>query len=135
MYLATRCHLGSIAFGRCLGDRSSCLLAIIMASDRLSTLVATAPAHDAQQTKQDMGCRLHGVVIFLLPCAAMSSLRRQLLLPGIHDMGGVVTTDPGVATHCVMAIPLETASSTQLLNKYGIPASCKLVQDSFLFQS
>ena len=71
MYLAARCHLGSIAFGRCLGDRSPCLLAIIMASDPWSTLVATAPALDAQQTKQGMGFRLHGVVIFCFlvpPC-------------------------------------------------------------------
>ena len=133
MYLAARCHLGSIAFGRCLGDRSPCLLAIIMASDRLSTLDATAPAHDAQQNNQDMGCRLHGFVLFLLPCAAMSCRRRQLLLPGIHKMGGVVTTDPGAATHCVMAISYDTSTSTHLLNKYGIPASCKLVQGSFLF--
>jgi len=103
-----------------------------MASDPWSTLDATAPAHDARPTIQGVGCRLHGVVIFLLPCAAMSERRRQLLLPGIHDLGGVVTTDPGAATHCVVAIPLGTPTSTHLLNKYGIPARCKLVQDSFL---
>jgi hypothetical protein len=132
MYLAARCHLGSIAFGRCLGDRSPCLLAIIMASDRLSTLDATAPAHGTQKNNQNMGCRLHGFVLFLLPCAAMSALRRGLLEPRIRRMGGAVTTDPGAATHCVMAIPLDTDTSTHLLTKYGIPASCELVQESFL---
>ena len=108
------------------------LLAIIMASDRLSTLDATAPAHDAQQNNQDMGCRLHGYVLFLLPCAAMSDRRRGLLVPGIQKMGGVVTTDPGAATHCVMAMPCDTSTSAHLLNKYGVPASCTLVYDSFL---
>ena len=134
MHLAVRGHLGSSAFGRCLGYRRPGLLAIIMASDQSSTLDANAPAEDVERNNQDMGRRLHDVVIFLFPCAGMSPLRRKLLLPGVHDMGGGVTTDPSAATHCVMAIPLGSASSTHLLNKYGISASCKLVQDPSLFQ-
>jgi len=105
-----------------------------MANDQSSTLDANAPAENVERNNQNMGRHLRDVVIFLLPCAGMSPLRRKLLLPGIHDKGGVVTTDPSAATHCVMATPVDSDSSTHLLNKYGISASCKLVPESFLFQ-
>ena len=75
---------------------------------------------------------LDDCVIFLLPCAHMSSLRRELLLRAINLKGGVVTTDPSTATHCVVAIPFGHPTATRLLNKYKVPASCKLVGEAFV---
>ena len=80
------------------------------------------------------GRRLHGTVIFLLPCSNMSALRQRLLMAGIRDKGGALTDDPGVATHCVIAIPLESEASTRLLIKYCVPVDCTLVPESFLLQ-
>ena len=80
------------------------------------------------------GPSLERLVIFLLPCANMSLLRRQLLQPAIPYKGGVVTTDPMAATHCVVAIPFESDIACVLLRKYGGSPSCRLVPDSFLYQ-
>ena len=105
-----------------------------MASDQSSTLDANVPADDVERNNQNMGRRLHGVVIFLLPCRRMSELRRTLLLPDIHAKGGVVTTDPSAATHCVIAIPMDSKSAMNLLSQYQVPAGCILVPDVFLYQ-
>ena len=75
---------------------------------------------------------LDDCVICLLPCAHMSSLRRDLLLRVINLKGGVVTTDPSAATHCVVAIPFGRAAASRLLNRYGVPASCQLVSEYFI---
>ena len=72
--------------------------------------------------KDESDKALDGCVILLLPCAHMSSLRRQLLLPVINRKGGVVTTDSSAATHCVVAIPFGRPAATRLLNKYRVPA-------------
>ena len=115
-------------------------MAIIMANDHSSTLGGNALAEEADDFSEPFAKRprlpphLIGTVIFLLPCAGMSALRRKLLLPGILKDGGVVTMDPRAATHCVVAIPLASDASTQLLNKFGVSSSCKLVKESFLFQ-
>ena len=82
--------------------------------------------------KDESGKALDGCVIFLLPCAHMSSLRRELLLPVINRKGGVVTTDPSAATHCVVAIPFDRPAATRLLNEYRVPASCQLVSEYFI---
>ena len=55
-------------------------------------------------------------------------------MAGIRDNGGVVTNDPGVASHCVTAIPLESEAATRLLTKYCVPVNCTLVPESILFQ-
>ena len=75
--------------------------------------------------KDESGKALDGCVIFLLPCAHMSSFRRQLLLPVINRKIGVVTTDSSASTHCAVAIPFARPAATRLLNKYGVPASCQ----------
>ena len=80
------------------------------------------------------GPSLERLVIFLLPCANMSLLRRQLLQPAIPYKGGVVTTDPMAATHCVVAIPFGSDIACVLFRKYGGSPSCRLVPDSFLYQ-
>ena len=89
---------------------------------------------DASAEQSIESRHLHDVVIFLLPCSGMSSLRRRLLLPGILQNGGSVTSDGRAATHCVMAIPFNSDHATELLNKYRVSETCKLVQDSFLFK-
>lgn len=78
------------------------------------------------------GRHLDGTVLFLLPCANMSALRRKLLEAGICVKGGAVTNDPGVATHCVVALQIGTEPATRLLTKYGVPVTCTLVSESFL---
>ena len=121
--MVNSCYLGSIAFGRSLVYVSPPVyLAISMATDQSSTPNAVADRH------------LHGAVIFLLPCSNMSALRRSLLMAGIRSKGGAVTNDPGVASHCVIAIPLESATATRLLNQFCVPVNCTLVPESFLFQ-
>ena len=82
--------------------------------------------------KDESDKALDGCVIFLLPCAHMSSLRRELLLPVINRKGGVVTTDPSAATHCVVAIPFDRPAATRLLYEYRVPASCQLVSEYFI---
>ena len=82
--------------------------------------------------KDESDKALDGCVIFLLPCAHMSSFRRQLLLPVINRKIGVVTTDSSASTHCAVAIPFARPSATRLLNKYGVPASCQLVSEYFI---
>ena len=78
---------------------------------------------------------LTGAIIFLLPCANMSELRRDLLLPGITYNGGEVTKDPSAATHCVITpFPFDSARLKDLRIKIGIPACCKVVPESFLFE-
>ena len=83
-------------------------------------------------SKDESDKALDGCVIFLLPCAHMSSFRRQLLLPVINRKIGVVTTDSSASTHCAVAIPFARPSATRLLNKYGVPASCQLVSEYFI---
>ena len=82
--------------------------------------------------KDESNKALGGCVIFLLPCAHMSSFRRQLLLPVINRKIGVVTTDSSASTHCAVAIPFARPAATRLLNKYGVPASCQLVSEYFI---
>jgi hypothetical protein len=77
---------------------------------------------------------LQGVVVFLLPCAKMSECRRRLVLPGILAKGGVVTTDPNAATHCVISIQMHSLTAMNLLSQYKVPCDCILVPDAFLFQ-
>ena len=108
------------------------LLASIMANDESSTLDPNALAEVVTRCNQNWRSSLQDVIVFLLPCAKMSELRRALLLPGIHAKGGVVTTDPSEATHCVIAIPMDSDCAARLLNNRGVSASCKLVPDSFL---
>ena len=75
---------------------------------------------------------LDDCVIFLLPFAHRSSLRREQLERAINLKGGVVTTDPSAATHCVVAIPFGHPTATRLMNKYRVPASCLMVRESFV---
>ena len=95
-------------------------LAIAMATEQLTSPHLCAGRH------------LDDTVIFLLPCANMSALRRKLLMAGICVKGGAVTNDPGVATHCVIAMQIESESATRLLTKYCVPGACTLVSESFL---
>ena len=105
-----------------------------MASDQSSINDASVAAEDVERSNQNMARHLNDAVIFLLPCANMSLLRRQLLLPTIHCKGGVVTTDGIAATHCVVASSFDADKLEQLLIQHGISASCKRVSDSFLYQ-
>ena len=105
-----------------------------MASDLSSSKDAFVSPEDVEHGCQTMARHLNDAVIFLLPCANMSLLRRQLLLPTIHCKGGVVTTDGSAATHCVVASSFDADKLEQLLIQHGISASCKRVSDSFLYQ-
>ena len=95
-------------------------LAIIMATAQLSSPHLCAGRH------------LDGIVTFLLPCANMSALRRNLLGPHFCIKGGVVTNDPAVATHCLVAVQIGSEPATRLLTKFGVPATCTLVPERFL---
>ena len=103
-----------------------------MANDESSTLDPNALAEVVARCNQNWRSSLQDVIVFLLPCAKMSELRRTLVLPDIHAKGGVVTTDPSEATHCVIAIAMGLDCTARLLNKYGVSGSCKLVPGSFL---
>ena len=92
------------------------LLASIMANDESSTLDPNALAEVVKLNDMRWRSSLQDVIVFLLPCAKMSELRRTLLLPDIHAKGGVVTKDPSEATHCVISMPFDLA--TNLLNTY-----------------
>ena len=76
--------------------------------------------------------RLADVVVFLVPCRGMSALRRKLLYPNIIQKGGVVTTNPSEATHCVLAMPFSQDEPALLLKKYGLQPSCEIVSECFL---
>ena len=110
------------------------LLASIMANDESSTLDPNALAEVVKLNDKRWRSSLQDVIVFLLPCAKMSELRRALVLPGIHAKGGVVTTDPSAATHCVIAIPMDSKSAMNLLSQYQVPGGCILVPDAFLYQ-
>ena len=105
-----------------------------MANDESSTLDPNALAEVVTRCNQNWRSSLQDVIVFLLPCAKMSELRRTLVLPDIHAKGGVVTTDPSAATHCVIAIPMDSKSAMNLLSQYQVPAGCILAPDVFLYQ-
>ena len=104
-----------------------------MADDAPSTLDPAALAELEEANARRWRSRLQGVIIFLLPCSRMSDYRRSLLLSGIHAKGGAVTTIPSQATHCVVSIPLGGDTALKLLREFQVPASCKLVSDTFLY--
>ena len=105
-----------------------------MANDESSTLDPNALAEVVKLNDMRWHSSMQDVIVFLLPCANMSELRRALVLPGIHAKGGVVTTDPNAATHCVISIPMDSEAAMKLLSQYQVPGGCKLVPDAFLYQ-
>lgn len=105
-----------------------------MSNDESSTLDPNAIAEVEAVNDKRWRSSLQGVVVFLLPCAKMSELRRRLVLPGILAKGGVVTTDPIAATHCVISIQMHSLTAMNLLSQYQVPGDCILVPDAFLFQ-
>ena len=110
------------------------LLASIMANDESSTLDPNALAEVVTLNDIRWRSSLQDVIVFLLPCAKMSECRRRLVLPGILAKGGVVTTDPNAATHCVISIQMHSLTAMNLLSQYKVPCDCILVPDAFLFQ-
>ena len=77
---------------------------------------------------------LQDAVIYLLPCCYMTELRRELLIPNITRKGGQVTTDPSIATHCVVTpFPLPDDVLKRRLGNYTLPDNCICVPDQFLF--
>ena len=104
-----------------------------MADDEPSTLDSAALAELVELNDRRWRCRLQDVIIFLLPCSKMSTFRRSLVLSGIHAKGGAVTTDPSTATHCVISIPMDSEAALNLLREFQVPAGCKLVSDTFLY--
>ncbi len=105
-----------------------------MTNDESSTLDPIALAEVKALNDKRWRSSLQDVIVFLLPCAKMSELRRSLVLPGILAKGGVVTTDPSAATHCVISIPMRSTTAMNLLSQYHVPGDCILVPDAFLFQ-
>ena len=123
-----------------VGVRPSGLLSITMANNLPIILETDALPHDADDFSEPFAkrsryaSRLADVVVFLVPCRGMSALRRKLLYPNIIQKGGVVTTNPSEATHCVLAMPFSQDDPAFLLKKYGLPPSCEIVSESFLLR-
>ena len=89
-----------------------------------------------RHNQSNLAFPLQDTVIFLLPTSFMTTLRRELLLPEIRRKGGEVTTDPSIATHCVVTpFPLDDVLMKRRLGKYTLPDNCICVPDSFLFTS
>ena len=87
-----------------------------------------------RHNQRNLALPLQDAVIYLLPCCYMTELRRELLIPNITRKGGQVTTDPSLATHCVVTpFPLPDDVLKRRLAKYGtLPDNCICVPDSFL---
>jgi hypothetical protein len=89
-----------------------------------------------RHNQSNLAFPLQDTVIFLLPTSFMTTLRRELLLPEIRRKGGEVTTDPSIATHCVVTpFPVDDDVMKRLCGKYAVPDNCIRVPDSFLFTS
>jgi hypothetical protein len=87
-----------------------------------------------RHNQSNLALPLQDTVIYLLPTSYMSALRRELLLPEIRRKGGQVTTDPSIATHCVVTpFPLDDVLMKRRLGKYTLPDNCICVPDTFLF--
>ena len=89
-----------------------------------------------RHNQSNLAFPLQHTVIFLLPTSFMTTLRRGLLLPEIRRKGGEVTTDPSIATHCVVTpFLLDCDLMKRRLGKYTLPDNCICVPDSFLLST
>ena len=89
-----------------------------------------------RHNQSNLAFPLQDTVIFLLPTSFMTTLRRELLLPEIRRKGGEVTTDPSIATHCVVTpFLLDCDLMKRRLAKYTLPDNCICVPDSFLLST
>ena len=88
-----------------------------------------------RHNQSNLALPLQDAVIYLLPCCYMTELRRELLIPNITRKGGQVTTDPSIATHCVVTpFPLpDDIMQKRLANHGTLSDNCICVPDTFLF--
>ena len=88
-----------------------------------------------RHNQRNLALPLQEAVIYLFPTYYMSALRRELLRPEIMRKGGQVTTDPSIATHCVVTpFLLPDDILKRRMAKYGtLPNNCICVPETFLF--
>ena len=88
-----------------------------------------------RHNQRNLALPLQDAVIFLLPTSHMSALRRELLRPEIRRKGGQLTTDPSIATHCVVfPFPIPDHMLQRRLANHGtLSDNCICVPDTFLF--